>query len=655
MAEEIRVLLVDDDPSYHTLTSRMLARADQEFKVDWVGTYSEGLETIARDEHDVYLIDYNLGSSSGLDLMKEALERGITAPVIMMTGHGKHGLDVEALKVGATDYIDKVELRPAALQRSIRYAMERSNILRSQRESEEMHRSLIENAFDGIIITDTEGKISLINQSMLTLLQMDEATAKQKSLRDLVVAGKKDILDVGEGGIIERQLRRADGSLLDVEVSAKKIDESRLQFVVRDISGRKQSIKERDKYIDQLTVLRQVDEEISHSLNIAYVLSMVLDAAVRLSGADEGFIGVLDEEKGLTISQAIGHYANLMSDDNKLPESPMIQKVIAEQEPRLILDVKAEPDYTSIHDTTHAQMLLPLLSYEKVTGIINLETRKSDRFDEEVFDFLKLIAYRAAVAVENARLYQVAKKRYDELQELYTQVSNLEQLKTDMIRIAAHDIRNPVSVVLGYTELMEAMIERNNTERLRHYIKMVDGAARRMEKITTDILSLERIENQKDEANETIDISKMVRETFEEFEGQAGLKSQELKLELPDTPLHIRGDAAQMREAAANLVSNAIKYTPENGTIRIVVEGDPNKATFKVIDNGFGIPEEQQKNLFQPFFRASSQETKEIEGTGLGLYLIKNIVQRHKGDIIFSSTYGEGSTFGFWLPVVELA
>jgi signal transduction histidine kinase len=113
------------------------------------------------------------------------------------------------------------------------------------------------------------------------------------------------------------------------------------------------------------------------------------------------------------------------------------------------------------------------------------------------------------------------------------------------------------------------------------------------------------------------------------------------------------GDAVLLYEAMTNLISNAIKYTPEGGTIRVAVTQEPQAVCFVVMDTGIGIPADRQRNLFQPFARARTQESEDTEGTGLGLHLVKRIVERHSGEIRFTSEYGKGSTFGFQIPIMR--
>ncbi|MFN8374065.1 MAG: ATP-binding protein [Anaerolineae bacterium] len=107
-----------------------------------------------------------------------------------------------------------------------------------------------------------------------------------------------------------------------------------------------------------------------------------------------------------------------------------------------------------------------------------------------------------------------------------------------------------------------------------------------------------------------------------------------------------------MQQAVSNLVDNAIKYTPDSGSVHVALRHREGMARFEVTDSGYGIPETEQSNLFQPFKRVKTEETKTIEGTGLGLYSVKRIIERNRGEIIFTSQYGKGSTFGFTLPLV---
>jgi signal transduction histidine kinase len=227
-------------------------------------------------------------------------------------------------------------------------------------------------------------------------------------------------------------------------------------------------------------------------------------------------------------------------------------------------------------------------------------------------------------------------------------------MKTDMIRVAAHDLRNPLNSIMLSTRLLRKTlgdsIQIENEDRLRS----IEESTERMRRITTNILSLERINKSvTGEFAAVVDLNTVVRQVYEELRDQARFKHQLFNLRLPEIMVFVRGDAVELHEAISNFVNNALKYTPENGRIIVRLEQYDELAVFEVKDSGYGIPEDQQGRLFQPFYRVRTNETLNIDGTGLGLHLVKQIIERHKGQVRFSSKHGEGSTFGFELPVVR--
>jgi PAS domain S-box-containing protein len=651
----IKILLIDDDKDYYTLIQKMLSRDMHLYSVEWAATYAMAKAIAERKQYDVFLVDLSLGEQNGLQLIHELTQAGVQSPFIVLTGYIEPDFDMKVLESGATDYIDKTELKPNTLRRTIRYALQRTQDLQLLKAGEENYRSLLEDASDGILITDENAQIIIVNSTASDMIGYPQDYIIGRPLFEFIKASYRNdrplhpnTMVAGETVLIEYRLKRPNGDL-PVEISAKVVSGGRLQCLLRDITQRKIQEAEQARYIQQLTILQQVDVELNHMLNIDYVLSLALDAAVRLSAANAGFIATIDNNR-LRLAQAIGRYGSVLPGDY-LPDASNFRQVMEDQQPRLITDVSTDPAYVSTNRDTQAQMLIPLVSYERLMGLLNLETNKPERFTQDTFDFLKLIASRVATAIENAQLYQIAQDQLARLQELYMQVSELEKLKTDMIRIAAHDLRNPVGVIVGYLELLEWSLGESMTDKQRNQIDSMMRAAQRMEKITTDILSLERIEKLHLEKTQRLLLNAVALEVYEDYRSQAQQKDQEYILDITDDPLTIQADSAQLREAMANMISNAIKYTPAQGKITVQLHEEKEQAIFRVIDTGYGIPADQQAGLFQPFYRAASEETANIEGTGLGLHLVKNIITRHNGRMIFESEYGKGSTFGFKLPL----
>ncbi|HVU11091.1 MAG TPA: GAF domain-containing protein [Phototrophicaceae bacterium] len=398
--------------------------------------------------------------------------------------------------------------------------------------------------------------------------------------------------------------------------------------------------------IERLTLLRRIDVELSESLDFRSVLTIAMDTALRASGAEHGFIGLLEGDN-LRLVHTAGSYKE---GSVWQPPHGVVHRALQTHEPQLVLD--DDPEF--VHDIpgVRAQMAIPLIHRDRLLGILNLKTRFPELFTPEAFDFLSLIAGHITVALDNAQLYQLSQQQLEELHQLYMRVSDLEQLKTDMIRIAAHDLRNPLGIVMGYAQMLIADGGEPLTDDQHMFVEAIEVASGRMSKIVNDILSLQRVEaSQSNNDCEQADLNDLVRDIFSTNQVRARNKHQNIRLSLPEAAVLVCVDVPQLREALDNLISNAVKYTPDGGSVRVCVQIKDRRAVFEVKDSGFGIPEDQQGRLFQPFFRASNAKASAIEGTGLGLHLVKNIVERHGGTMHFQSELGRGSLFGFDLPV----
>jgi signal transduction histidine kinase len=295
-------------------------------------------------------------------------------------------------------------------------------------------------------------------------------------------------------------------------------------------------------------------------------------------------------------------------------------------------------------------MAFPLISQERLVGILNLESFDQEEFNESIFQFMQVLASRIAVAIENARLYEFVRKQLNELSALYNELHEAEKLKTDMMRIANHDLKNPLSTVHGYVDLLLLEADKLPAD-VQEYLLSMRHSLERAEQILHDFLSAEAITARAKSENLLFRLDDLARRAFEEFHSQAKAKDLKLKHSISSEEIWVKGDEVQIYEAMANLISNAIKYTAEGGSISIELGLNTYQVPeFHVRDTGYGIPAERQARLFEPFYRPKTAETAHIEGTGLGLHLVKSIIERHHGKMIFESVYQKGSLFGFSLP-----
>ncbi len=650
--DNIRVLLIEDDEDDYLLTRALFAEMDEVYHLDWCDTYEVGLARVYEQAHDLYLLDYRIGAYTGLDLLHELRASQNPAPAILLTGQGERETDVAAMRAGAADFLQKDHVDARTLERSIRYALERATTLRQLRASEARYRAIVEDQTEFITRFDSTGTLTFVN----------EALARYHG------CAADDMLGQPFAGLTDPRDRQALQNVMNmlapaqptatIECRVANRDYTWNQWTVRrlgngeeyqavghDVSERKRAEEDSNRRLGQMTTLRRVDRELTRTLNMDSVLNLAIDSSMRLSRADHGFIGLVEDAR-LNLAKVIGPYNHHETERFLQQGLGTVGDVLRSQQPaRFVHD---RPQKLTTLPGMRAQFIIPLMSQDRFLGVINLETNKPERFGTDTFEFLQLVTARIAAALENAQLFQVLQKQLDELRALYEQVSELEKLKTNIIRVAAHDLRNPIGVILGYVDLLH---DPKTPLEIPKYADSISRAAIRMREIIDNLLALERLPNLDD--MEPIDLSALVRTAYDEHIAQAETKNQTYELLVPDLPTCINGHQAYLHGAVSNLISNALKYTPEGGHIEVMLESDGDAATVAVADNGFGIPKEHQHRLFQPFSRIQTEETQRIVGTGLGLHLVKNIIERHNGRMRFRSTYGEGSTFGFQIPVRE--
>lgn len=226
-----------------------------------------------------------------------------------------------------------------------------------------------------------------------------------------------------------------------------------------------------------------------------------------------------------------------------------------------------------------------------------------------------------------------------------------DKLKSDFISIASHQLRTPLSAINMYTRMLRDGLAGELTEEQLPYIQTVLNSVERMNVLIDTLLNITRIEAGGITVKlRSVRLDDLSREMLTEFVPAAQAKNITLTADIPAEVEAIRTDNLLVKEVCANLLSNAIKYTPDGGKVHFEMADTPTEIRWKVTDDGYGIPASDQKNIFLKFFRAGNITTRDVSGTGLGLYLIKNIAESLGGELWFDSAENKGSTFYFTLP-----
>lgn len=295
---------------------------------------------------------------------------------------------------------------------------------------------------------------------------------------------------------------------------------------------------------------------------------------------------------------------------------------------------------------------------------VKLRTQKLEELLQENYQSAKLLVSKdreltfANIGTQNliAELTEIGKiliRRDLELSRANERLQELDVLKSEFVSVAAHQLRTPLTAVKwALSSLLEETTRRLPARHLKT-LGNAYNATQRLIELIGDLLDVARLEEGRYGFRfNPGPIVPVVREAFGRFQQTAREKGLTFALELPETdPPLLRIDAERIDIALDNLIDNAVKYTPPGGSITVRVASHPERVLVEVTDTGIGVPASQQHRVFTKFFRSHNARLLETSGSGLGLYLAKNIVERHDGSMYFRSTEGQGSTFTFTLPI----
>ncbi len=396
--------------------------------------------------------------------------------------------------------------------------------------------------------------------------------------------------------------------------------------------------------------LREVGMAFTSSLEIDKVLGQILEQARRIVPYTAANVFLFEGDVARMVYY-VGYEAFGLSDQQvsqvKLhaDQTPITREMIRTGMPYLCPDTDADPGWFVFPGWEWVKSWLgaPIVVRSKVVGIYSFDATEKNFYNENHVRLLAPLSQQAAIAVENAVLFEDTQR--------------LERIKSEMIRMASHDLRSPLTRIKQTTQRIREQsgesADPDVSDRERN-CALLDDAANEMEQIISNILSLERIEALH-RATRSIVWCDLLADSMSTVRAELEEKHHRITIQCePNLPI-TRGDPAQLQRAMSNLIGNAIKYTPAEGHIRVHLflshYGDQQTIAFEVHDNGIGIPQELQERLFQPFYRAEQSGAQNIPGLGLGLSIVRAAIKNHKGNVYFDSIPGKGSLFGFWIPV----
>ncbi|MBM3124287.1 MAG: GAF domain-containing protein [Chloroflexi bacterium] len=396
--------------------------------------------------------------------------------------------------------------------------------------------------------------------------------------------------------------------------------------------------------VEELSVMQRIDRELNASLEMDRAMRITLDWALRQSNADAGLIGMLEEDRINVMSQqGFDDTALNLQNDSMHVELPVMSKAIETGQPQRLTVTDGNP---KLLPGTHTQIAIPIRRETKVIGLLHLESLTDSQVD---MAFLTRLTDHAAIAISNA--------------QLYGEVQQANLAKSDFVSFVAHELKNPMTSIKGYTELLAGGAVGQINEMQNNFLNTIKSNVERMSTLVSDLNDNSKIEAGRLRLEyKATSVSDIVDEVGRSMTRLIEEKKQVMETLPTETIPPIWADRLRVIQVLTNLVSNAYKYTPEEGVIQIGAEDttniwDPEGASrvvhLWVKDNGIGMTEEDQQKIFQKFFRSEDPKAREVPGTGLGLNITRSLIEMQGGKIWFESEYRHGTTFHFTIPVAE--
>lgn len=395
---------------------------------------------------------------------------------------------------------------------------------------------------------------------------------------------------------------------------------------------------------EQLGTLYLGAQTVSSTLELPEVLERLVQATAKAMNVSAASIGLLDAA-GAHVETAASYglsEAYLSKGQISLERSPVYLELFSGGKP-IILQGEIDPgrfQYPEAKEQEGIRSLLyvPLIARNRALGVVRVYSRRANRFDDDDARFLVAIAAQGAVAIENAMAYQTLKK--------------LDLDKSQFVRAVTHELRSPVT---GAQSLLRGVIKGyagGLSDRQRDIMGRLNRRLDKLEALINDLLDLAAGRSDlKVEESKPLSLMETLEKVIVYMEALAQEKEQELVFNRPTGNPRVCATEEGLDRIFVNLVGNAVKYTPEGGTITVSVQERDLQVAVEVKDTGIGIPADALPKLFGEFYRAPNAKAFET-GTGLGLVITKELVQSFGGRISVESTEGKGTTFSVYFPQV---
>jgi PAS domain S-box-containing protein len=542
------------------------------------------------------------------------------------------------------------------------------NITEQKRSEEALARSeaelraLFSSMNDVVLVVDKETRylrIAPTNPSRLyrpaeELLGQKMTDVLPPETHELFRESVRKALETGEIVSIDYPLD-ISGNVYWFNANLSKLTEDQVFWVARDITDRRKAEDVLRRQNEYLAVAAEIGRLVTSTLDLNVIftrgVNLIRDGfgyyhAAIFTTEESGFNAILREASG-EAGEEMKRQHHVLAVGSK----SIVGTVTSNGQVYIANNTAIDPihNFNPLLPETHAEAAIPLRVGTRIIGAIDIQATDVDAFIEADISVLQILADQIAVAIDNARSYDLAQQAVKEMREV-------DQLKSQFLANMSHELRTPLNSIIGFSRVILKGIDGPVSELQQQDLTAIYNSGQHLLGLINDILDVSKIEAGKMElALEEVNLGEMINSVMSTATGLVKDKPIKIKCQVPDDLPTVHADAIRIRQILINLLSNAAKFT-EEGLIRVEasVKSGPaghSEMMVSVSDTGPGISIKDQEKLFQPFSQVDASPTRKTGGTGLGLSISHHLVQLHGGRIGVHSTVGKGSTFYFTLPL----
>ncbi len=412
-----------------------------------------------------------------------------------------------------------------------------------------------------------------------------------------------------------------------------------------------------------LILLRKVGETASSGNDLQQLFDEIVDSIALSAGVEVASLMLVEDDGMLHIKAANGLAREIAQTVRVAPGEGISGHVLATGESILVSNIEQDGRFKSFHGAqrykNQSLLSVPIYVREELVGVINVNNKKSgEPFDLEDQHLLEAIANQVALAMENFKLVNNLLQQAKVLEQTNEDLVRMHRARTRLVCNLSHELKTPLTSIMGYVDLSLTFYEKMSDEEIKDNLEEVRSEGVRLERLITGMLRLFSIESEREVWRwKSFGVPWPIADAFQHFNKQIRARKLTTELDIADDLPEVYGDQEKFSLVFNCLVDNAIKFNHDGGHIRVEartrIDDGLEYVYLRIFNNGLSVPVDAQETIFNSYTQLGDIDTEKPHGVGIGLSLVKVVIDRMRGDVFLEEIKGEGTCFGLMLPTEQ--